>query len=45
MIGPLPAIALLGGIILAYFYPITAELHNEILLKLKERKEKSGDLS
>ena len=37
-ISPLPAIALLSGIILTYFYPITAELHAEILLKLKARK-------
>ncbi|AKG23533.1 MFS transporter [Calothrix sp. 336/3] len=39
-IGPLPAIALIIGIFLAYFYPITREMHAEILLKLKERKEK-----
>ncbi|MGD1939314.1 MAG: MFS transporter [Cyanophyceae cyanobacterium] len=45
LIGPLPAIALVAGIILTYFYPITAELHREILLKLQERKEKSGELS
>ena len=45
LIGPLPAIALVAGIILTYFYPITAKLHREILLKLQERKEKSGELS
>ncbi len=39
VIAPLPAIALLGGIILAYFYPITAELHAEILLKLSAKKQ------
>jgi GPH family glycoside/pentoside/hexuronide:cation symporter len=36
-IGPLPTIALIIGMILAYFYPITREVHAEILLKLKER--------
>ena len=36
-IGPLPTIALIFGLILAYFYPITREVHAEILLKLKER--------
>ncbi|MEM9772079.1 MAG: MFS transporter [Cyanobacteria bacterium P01_D01_bin.73] len=40
LIGPLPAIALAVGIVLTYFYPITAELHSEILLKLKERKSR-----
>lgn len=40
VVAPLPAIVLLIGIILAYFYPITREYHHEILLKLKERKEK-----
>jgi len=37
-IGPLPTIALLLGLVLAYFYPITREVHAEILLKLEERK-------
>jgi glycoside/pentoside/hexuronide:cation symporter, GPH family len=37
-IGPLPTLALIGGLILAYFYPITREVHAEILLKLHERK-------
>ncbi len=39
-IGPIPAIALICGLILAYFYPLTREVHAEILLKLKERKNK-----
>lgn len=34
----LPVIFLIGGLVLAYFYPITREIHAEILLKLKERK-------
>ncbi|MEP0857691.1 MFS transporter [Trichocoleus sp. ST-U3] len=40
-IGPLPTIALIGGLILAYFYPLTREVHADILLKLKERKLKA----
>ncbi|NEP47180.1 MAG: MFS transporter, partial [Okeania sp. SIO2H7] len=37
-IGPLPTCFLVGGLILASFYPITKSAHEEILLKLKERK-------
>ncbi|MGB3560099.1 MAG: MFS transporter [Geitlerinemataceae cyanobacterium] len=37
-IGPIPAIALVAGLVLAYFYPLTREVHAEILLKLNERK-------
>ncbi len=37
VVAPLPAIVLLAGVILAYFYPITREYHNEIRLKLQER--------
>ncbi|MFM7428075.1 MAG: MFS transporter [Elainella sp.] len=37
-IGPVPTVALILGLILAYFYPITREVHAEILLKLSERK-------
>ena len=42
-IGPIPMIALICGIILAYFYPITESLHREIRLKLKERKENDNN--
>jgi glycoside/pentoside/hexuronide:cation symporter, GPH family len=38
-ISPLPAIVLVAGLVLAYFYPITREVHQEILLKLKERQQ------
>lgn len=41
-IGPVPTVALLLGLVLAYFYPITREVHAEILLKLKERKVSQG---
>ncbi|MBD1845155.1 MFS transporter [Cyanobacteria bacterium FACHB-63] len=37
-IGPVPTIALLIGMVLVYFYPITREVHAEIRLKLHERK-------
>ena len=37
-IGPLPTIALIAGMILTYFYPISREVHAEILLKLREKK-------
>ncbi|MDJ0730486.1 MAG: MFS transporter [Crocosphaera sp.] len=36
-VAPLPAIILIMGLILAYFYPITREVHGEIRLKLKEK--------
>ncbi len=36
-VAPLPAIILIIGLILAYFYPITREVHAEIRLKLQER--------
>lgn len=41
-IGPLPTLCLIVGLVLAYFYPITREVHAEILLKLKERKRSEG---
>lgn len=37
-IGPLPTLALICGLVLAYFYPISREVHAEILLKLKQRQ-------
>jgi GPH family glycoside/pentoside/hexuronide:cation symporter len=37
-VGPLPTLFLLLGLVLAYFYPITREVHAEIRLKLQERK-------
>jgi glycoside/pentoside/hexuronide:cation symporter, GPH family len=42
-IGPLPTVMLLLGLVLAYFYPITREVHAEILLKLQERKQGQGE--
>ncbi|MEN9215712.1 MAG: MFS transporter [Gloeomargarita sp. HHBFW_bins_162] len=39
MIGPLPTLVLILGLVFAYFYPITKEKHAEIVLKLAERKQ------
>lgn len=37
-IGPVPTLSLVAGLILAYFYPITKEVHAAMLLQLAERK-------
>jgi GPH family glycoside/pentoside/hexuronide:cation symporter len=42
-IGPLPTLALILGMVLAYFYPITREVHAGILLKLAERRTNSDN--
>lgn len=39
-IGLLPAIFLVCGMIITYFYPITREVHAEILLQLQERQQR-----
>jgi GPH family glycoside/pentoside/hexuronide:cation symporter len=41
-IGPMPTLALVLGLLLAYLYPITSDAHAAILLKLKERRERSA---
>ncbi|NJO44197.1 MAG: MFS transporter [Oscillatoriales cyanobacterium RM2_1_1] len=38
-IAPIPALTLVAGMVLTYFYPITREVHTEILLKLSQRQE------
>jgi GPH family glycoside/pentoside/hexuronide:cation symporter len=38
LIGPVPTVVLIIGLILAYRYPITREVHAEILLRLSERR-------
>ncbi|WP_413164726.1 MFS transporter [Capilliphycus salinus ALCB114379] len=40
-IAPIPAIVLICGMILTYFYPITEAVHHGILLRLQERKRQS----
>ena len=42
LIGPIPAVILLIGLILAHFYPITRDVHAGIVMKLWERREKMG---
>ncbi len=41
-IGPIPTLSLICGLVLACFYPITREVHAEILLKLHQRREAKG---
>ena len=41
-IGPVPIASLICGLFLTYFYPITREMHAEILLKLEERKKNNS---
>lgn len=36
-IGPVPAVLLVVALVMAYFYPITRQKHEEILLRLAER--------
>lgn len=36
VVGPLPALVLLAGLVLTYFYPMTREVHDEVLLQLQE---------
>lgn len=38
MVGPLPAVVLVIGLVLAYFYPITREVHAELVLRLESRR-------
>jgi GPH family glycoside/pentoside/hexuronide:cation symporter len=37
-VGPLPKVFLICGLILAYSYPLTREVHAGTLLKLKEKQ-------
>lgn len=39
-VAPLPTVVLIIGLVLAYFYPITKEVHADILEKLKAKKSK-----
>ncbi len=38
VIGPIPAILLVGGIVFALFYPLTREQHHKIVEELRERR-------
>ena len=37
-IGPIPTVLLLGGLVLAYFYPINQDVHAQILSVLQKRR-------
>lgn len=37
--GLLPAVILTGGLVLAFFYPISREVHNQILSQLNQRRK------
>jgi GPH family glycoside/pentoside/hexuronide:cation symporter len=39
IVSPIPTVCLILGLILTFFYPITREMHAEIMLKLQEKKE------
>jgi GPH family glycoside/pentoside/hexuronide:cation symporter len=39
-VGPIPTVCLIAGLVLMYFYPITREMHAEIMLKLQEKQER-----
>ena len=41
LLGPLPAAVLLTGVGIAALYPITRDVHNDILLQLHARRERS----
>jgi len=41
-VGPIPTVCLIVGLVLIYFYPITREMHAEIMLKLQAQREKVG---
>ncbi len=42
-IAPLPMVSLIGGLILAYFYPLTREVHQQICLQLSEKREQAQE--
>lgn len=39
MVGPVPTVVLICGMVLTYFYPITREKHEQILAQLAERRK------
>ncbi|MBE9099706.1 MFS transporter [Vacuolonema iberomarrocanum] len=41
LVGPVPAFVLAIGLALAYFYPITREVHAELVLRLEERRSQA----
>lgn len=41
MVGPAPAVVLVIGLVLAYFYPLTREVHAELVMRLEERRSQA----
>ncbi|MFK8184708.1 MAG: MFS transporter [Phormidesmis sp.] len=41
--GPVPLLFVVCGLVLVYFYPLTREVHSDIMLKLAERKKLNSD--
>jgi glycoside/pentoside/hexuronide:cation symporter, GPH family len=41
VVGPIPAILLVGGIIFAIFYPLSREEHHEVVRELKVRRQRT----
>lgn len=39
VVGPLPAVFLIIGLFLMYYYPVTRELQETVILRLRERRE------
>ena len=39
-VGPIPTVCLIAGLVLVYFYPITREMHAEIMLKLQAQRDR-----
>ncbi len=42
LLGPIPAVVFLLGILVLYFYPLTEEKYNEVLAKIKEMDASKG---
>jgi GPH family glycoside/pentoside/hexuronide:cation symporter len=42
LIGPIPSVVLIGGLLLAGFYPLTRQVHDQILIKLSDRHQASS---
>jgi GPH family glycoside/pentoside/hexuronide:cation symporter len=38
LVAPVPSLVLIGGLVLAYFYPITRERHQQIVMQLGEKR-------
>ena len=38
LVAPIPSVVLIGGLVLAYLYPITRDRHQQILMQLHEKR-------